>query len=492
VTTDVTVQAPAEAHGRLANQATRAFGWSFLNTVVSRLGTLAIGIVLARVLGPESFGTFAVATVAMLAMLSFNELGVSLAIVRWRDDPARIAPTVNSISVLSSLLLFGAVVLTAPSFASAMGDPQATNVVRLMSVAIVINGAVAAPAALLQREFKQGRRMAIDQVNTWLGAVVSLALALTGLGAMSLAIGRIAGSVISGVLFLIWAPLPYRFGFNPSVAKALLRFGLPLAGASMIVFAVGYADQLVAGAFLGSTALGFYVLAFNLSSWPVSIFSQPLRSVAPAAFARLQDDPTQMNQAFADVLRLLSTVALPSCLLLVGAATAIIEFVYGVDWAPAAAVLSYLGVMAAARIFFELAYDFLVIKGRSQWILFVHIGWLTVLVPALIVGAKFGGLRGVATAQAAVAVLAVLPTYALLLRRVGLQLRMIVRHVWPTLVVAIAVAGLALLISSELSSAFLACLLSSLVGLVGVSGLLINNKQLIARLAGLRKQAVVT
>jgi PST family polysaccharide transporter len=490
VTTELDVQ-PA-TQGQLADQASRAFGWSFLNTVVSRLGTLAIGIVLARVLGPESFGTFAVATVAMLAMLSFNELGVSLAIVRWRDDPARIAPTVNSISVLSSLLLFGVVVLTAPAFSSAMGDPEATNVVRLMSVAIVINGAVAGPAALLQREFKQGRRMAIDQVNTWLGAVVSLALALTGLGAMSLAIGRIAGSLVSGVMFLLWSPLPYRLGFDPLVAKALLRFGLPLAGASMIVFAVGYADQLVTGAVLGSTALGYYVLAFNLSSWPVSIFSQPLRSVAPAAFARLQDQPTRMNQAFTDVLKLLSAVALPSCLLLVGAATAIINFVYGSAWAPAAAVLSYLGVMAAARIFFELAYDFLVIKGKSQWILIVQIGWLTVLVPVLIVGARFGGLRGVAIAQAMVAVLVVLPAYALLLRRAGLRLKIIARQVWPTLLVAGAVAGLALLITTEVPSAFLACVLSGLVALVGVGGLLLNNKQLIRHFRSLRGQPVAT
>ena len=54
---------------------------------MGRFGTLAIGIALARLLGPEAFGTFAVATVALLAMLSFNELGVSLAIVRWADDP---------------------------------------------------------------------------------------------------------------------------------------------------------------------------------------------------------------------------------------------------------------------------------------------------------------------------------------------------------------------------------------------------------------------
>src|SRR6478609_6390229 len=89
----------------LGGAASRALSWSFVNTAVSRFGTLAIGIVLARVLGPEAFGTFAVATVAMLGILSFNELGVSLAIVRWKDEPADIAPTVNTISVLSSLVL---------------------------------------------------------------------------------------------------------------------------------------------------------------------------------------------------------------------------------------------------------------------------------------------------------------------------------------------------------------------------------------------------
>ncbi len=109
VTAPVDIQPSADETGGVASRATRAFGWSFLNTIVSRLGTLAIGIVLARVLGPEAFGTFAVATVAMLAILSFNELGVSLAIVRWQDDPATIAPTVNTISVLSSLVLFGIV-----------------------------------------------------------------------------------------------------------------------------------------------------------------------------------------------------------------------------------------------------------------------------------------------------------------------------------------------------------------------------------------------
>ena len=479
-----------DTEGPLATKATRAFGWSFLNTIVSRLGTLAIGIVLARLLGPEAFGTFAVATVAMLAMLSFNELGVSLAIVRWRDEPGRVAPTVNTISVVSSLILFGTVYLTAPAFAGAMGDPEATNVVRLMSVAIVINGVVAGPAAILQREFQQGRRMAIDQVNAWLGAGVSLLLALTGMGAISLAIGRIAGSLVAAVIFVVWSPLPYRFGFNASVARALLRFGLPLAGASMIVFAVGYADQLVTGAMLGSTALGFYVLAFNLSSWPVSIFSQPMRSVAPAAFARLQHDHHRMNQTFGDILKLLSAVALPCCLALAGASSAIIAFVYGSAWEPAAQVLSFLGIMAAARILCELAYDFLVIKGESRWILFLQLGWLAILVPALIVGAHLGGLQGVAISQAAVAMLVVVPAYCLLLRRVGIELRRLARQVWLAALGGLLVVATALLASKELASPFLACLVAGLVCLAVIAGLLAMNKQLLGRVRALRSPAV--
>src|ERR1039458_2807890 len=77
----------------LIGRASRALGVSFINIAAARLGTLAFGILLARLLGPHEFGTYAVAFVALLAVLSFNELGVSLAIVRWPGEPREIAPT---------------------------------------------------------------------------------------------------------------------------------------------------------------------------------------------------------------------------------------------------------------------------------------------------------------------------------------------------------------------------------------------------------------
>ena len=46
-----------------------------------------------------------------------------------------------------------------------MGEPSATPVVQLLGLTVILSGAVASPAALMEREFKQHTRMLIDQVD---------------------------------------------------------------------------------------------------------------------------------------------------------------------------------------------------------------------------------------------------------------------------------------------------------------------------------------
>jgi PST family polysaccharide transporter len=399
--------------------------------VVTKLGGLVIAVALARILGPEAFGTFAVAVVAMLAVLSFNELGVSLAIVRWPGDPRRIVPTVNTISLGTSTLLYVAAWFATPAYTSAMGSPEATGVVRLLLAAIVVNGLVASPAALLQRDFRERTRMGIDLVNIWSGTVLSLLLALTGMGAMALAIGRVVGTVLAAVLLLRASPMPYRLGWDGGRAGALLRFGMPLAGSSIIVFGIGYADQLVAGAVLGPVILGFYVLASNLAGWPVSIVSQPLRRVVPAALSVIQDRTDRVRELMTGLLGLVAAVMLPAFAAIAGAAVPIVRLVYGEQWVPAAAALSWLVAAAMATVLGELVYDLLVVIGRTATVLTIQLVSLVVLVPSLVLGARLGGLAGVACAFAAVSVTVVLPAYLLQLRRVGIGPSAVLRALGP-------------------------------------------------------------
>jgi PST family polysaccharide transporter len=484
---------PADEAGTpLLRRASRALGWSFLNTAVGRFGTLAIGIMLARLLGPKEFGTFAVALVALLVVLSFNELGVSLAIVRWPGHPRAIAPTVTTISTGASLVIYAVSFALAPAFASAMGDPSAADVVRILGVSVVINGLCATPAALMQRDFQQGRRMLVDQVNTWVGASISVALALAGLGAMSLAVGRLAGSLASAVLFLHYSPEPLRFGFDRNVARALLRFGLPLAGSSIIVCAVLNVDQLIVGHVLGATALGFYVLAFNLSSWPVAMFSQPVRNVAPAAFARLQHDPPRMRHGFMTSAGLLASVTLPVCLLLAGVAQPLIGFVYGAEWTRAADALVWLAILGALRILYELIYDYFVVLAKARVVFTVQVVWLAALLPALVLGAHLRGIFGVGAAHVAVGLLVVLPLYLRELGRVEIRARDLARRIALPLVAAGFTAAITATIAATVHPDVLGLLLAGLFTLGVIGALIWRQRSLLGTyLSPAREEAAV-
>ena len=463
---------PGHEKSSLAGLASRALGWSFINNTTARIGTLPIGIVLARLLGPHSFGTFAVALVALMAVLSFNDLGVSMAIVRWEGEPAEIAPTVATLSVASSVIIYAACFLGAPAFASAMGAPAATAVIRVLALNVIVDGVTATPANLMQRYFQQDRKMIGDQVNNWLGVAVSVGLAWAGFGAMSLAIGRMTGAVASGILFLVFSPEPVRFGFDLDLARRLCRFGLPLAGAGLVVFAVTNVDQLVVGHLLGATALGFYALALNLATWPVTMFSLPVRSVAPAVFSRLQHDRTAMNTGFVSAAGLLGSATLPICLLMSGAAAPLLGLVYGARWAPAAQALFWLAMLGALRILFELVYDFFIVLARARVVFTIQLVWLVALVPALIVGALADGIFGAGLAEVAVAACVVLPWYLSELTRIGIRRRALAARLWLPLVAAVAVGGAAAMAARVIRADLVAlavggALTVSVIGMLG-------------------------
>jgi O-antigen/teichoic acid export membrane protein len=456
----------------LAATAAKALGWTFISTALSKLGTIGIGIVLARMLGPHAFGTYAVAWVALLAMLSLNDLSVSLAIVRWPGDPAEIAPTVTTLAVTGSVAMYAVCFFGAPAYASAMGAPAATDVVRVLTLSVVLDGLVCTPVGLLDRSFRQDRRMIADQVNGWLGALVSIGLAWAGLGAMSLAVGRITGAVAAAVLYIAFSPEPLRFGFDRTRARALLRYGTPLAGSTVVVFAVTNVDQLVVGHVLGATALGFYVLALNLATWPVTMFSLPVRNVAPAAFSRLQHDHQAMRTAFVSAAALLCAVALPVCLVIGGSAKPLIMFAYGARWLPASRVLLWLSVLAALTIFFQLTYDYFVVLARTRVVFTVQLGWLLALLPALIAGAHLDGIVGVGVAEAAVAGGVILPWYLHELRGAGIRRRVLGARLWLPLTGA-AAAGLAAAGAARMLPNDLAALAVSGVAGLAVVGLLV-------------------
>ncbi|GGW29287.1 oligosaccharide flippase family protein [Streptomyces griseoloalbus] len=439
----------APASDSLGRKVRSAARWSLINTVVLRLGNFATGIVLARfALGPAEWGVYGIAQTVLLVLLSANELGVGLAIVRWEGDARRFAPTVLTLSTLSSGLLYVALFAVAPTVGGLLGSPGATDVLRVMCLCVVIDGVAQVPGGFLTREFAQGKRMIIDALNFVLGTAVTLLLAFEGWGAMSFAWGAVVGNLVTLIGCWLAAPGTLRYGWDPEQARALLRFGLPLAGASMLALAVVNVDTMVLGATLGHVSLGFYVLAFNMSGWPVRIISEAARRVSFAGFSRLADSPRALAQGFGRALGVLITGTVPLCVLLAGFAEPVVRLVYGSQWAPAAAALPWLMALGLIRIGSELAYDCLVAVGQRRSLFLVQGLWLVALIPVLLVAARLNGIVGVSQGHVLVAGGLVVPVFLIALRRGGIGLGLIARAcVWPFLggaVMAAIVLGLQL------------------------------------------------
>ncbi|MFI8288548.1 lipopolysaccharide biosynthesis protein [Streptomyces sp. ms191] len=470
-------EATAASLGTKVRSAAR---WSLINTMVMRLGNFATGIILARfVLDPAAWGVYGVAQTVLMVLLAANELGVTLAVVRWEGDVRSFAPTVLTLSTISSSLLYLGIFAAAPGVAGLLGSPEASSVLRVMCVCLVLDGLSQVPAGVLTREFAQGRRMVIDALNFALSTSVTLVLALQGWGAMSFACGAVAGNLVALAGCALAAPGYLRFGWNPEQARALLRFGLPLAGASMLSLAVVNADAMVVGAVLGNVSLGFYMLAFNMAGWPVRVISEAARRVSFAGFSRLADSPKALSDGFGRALAMLVTCTVPACVLLGALARPAVELLYGSKWSPAAAALPCLMALGLARIAAELTYDCLVAIGRRRSLVLIQALWLVALVPTLIVAARTGGIASVAAGHVLVAGLVVLPAFVLALRRGGIATRSLARAcAWP-LLGGIVMTVVVTLLRQRLGEGVLALCATSVIGLVCYALCVLPSRRLI-------------
>lgn len=401
--------------------------WSALNTIILRVANFCVTALLARtVFGPQAFGIYAVSQVILNLLLSANEAGVSLAIVRWEGDIRRFVRTVCTLSLASSTALYILLFATAPALARSLGSPQAVGMIRIICLGVVIDGLACVPLALITRAFAQ-RTMFVVQALSFLAATgITLWLAFSGLGPISFAWGSVAGCMVTFVAAVIAAPFRVLPGWNSQYARKLLRFGLPLAGASLLLLGVYNIDSIVVGAALGPAALGLYALAFNVSSWPVRATSEAIRRVSFASFSRIADSPGSLTSGFARAIGLAVAVAVPSCVYLGTLAKPLIQLIYGERWIPAAPVLTLLCALGLLRVLYEISYDCLAAAGRRSSLLAIQGWWLAALFPVLFAGAHLRGIVGVGIGHVAVAGVLVGPAFIWSLWRSGIRLRTVI------------------------------------------------------------------
>jgi len=431
---------------------------------LGRIVQFATTIIVARLIAPEHFGALAVAIVVQSVATNMAELGATAALARGNGDPDRIAPTVFSISLGTSLVMTAGAVAFAPALASAFDDPAATPVIQVLALTILLQGVGAVPSTMVWREFLQKPRVVVDVGGVVVVLALVVPMALDGWGAMALAWSRVGGQLFAMVGYWIITPRRYAPGFDRSVAVEVLRLGMPLAMANLVVFVTLNVDYLLIGRMMDPAALGLYLLAFNLAGLPSSVITAVIRATAVPTFGRLFAEGT-LGELAGRFVAGVSYCAFPISAMIIALADPLVVTAYGQVWAPAGVALGTLGVFGAARILVELFADLSVGAGRTVWLFWVQVAWLVALAPALYFGIQWWGIAGAGVAHAVVACLIVIPLYLAILTSVlGVRVGVLLRGSVGPLLAALVAGVAARLATFSMTEPLMALVLGSFLG----------------------------
>ena len=415
--------------------------WSVASSLLMRVANIAVTAVVAHILDPQDFGVFAVALTAYAIVSSIGQLGVSSCLIRADLDIDSLAPTVVTVSLITSALLAFVMAAFARPIAAALGSADGVGSVRVMALAVLLAGAFAVPCTQLVRDFKLDKQFLANVISFVPTTAVLFFLAKSGSGAMAFAWSRVLGQLIEGIVLIMCVPKNYRPGFARDALPVLFRFGLPFACANFINYILLNIDYALIGHLMGAVALGVYVLAFNVASWPGSLLGTMLNNVTMPAFSRVKHDADLLKKAIASALRAVSLVVMPICGMTMALARPLILTLYGAQWESAIDVLSVLSLYGAISIVCVLFANILASLGRTRSMLVIQLIWIGALFPAMVLGVRKEGIFGAAVAHVVVISSIVLPTYLFYLKSITkVRFVALVRAIFPALLASAAAA----------------------------------------------------
>ena len=111
---------------------------SFIGLASKFAAQTLTAIVLARIVGPESYGVIGLATVYVMLMSLLLTQGMSLAIVRMEQPTARDYGTVNLASLAAAMVLGLLTIALAPWFAGFFGAPELGQALSALGCALFL------------------------------------------------------------------------------------------------------------------------------------------------------------------------------------------------------------------------------------------------------------------------------------------------------------------------------------------------------------------
>ncbi len=357
---------------------------------------LLVTIILSRLLMPSEYGLVGMSMVVIGFGNIFVELGLGGAVIHNQESSKRDNSNIFWFNVLAGFILSAIIFLTAPYVARFYSNEELIPVIRVLSIAFIINSFSIVPRSLLLKKFKFQTTSLIEIMATLISGIFGIILALNNFGVWSLVYSYIVLKIIQSLTIILLSKFTPIFVFNYGEVKGMINYGLNVTGFNFINYWSRQSDTLLIGKFLSASSLGLYNRAYGLMLLPITQVTHVLSQVIFPAFASIQNDSVRIKNAYLKLQSVVSFICFPIMMGLAALASELTMVLFGEQWAGMVLTLRILCFVSLIQSLANSTGWLYTATGNTKK--YLHIGIVNTLVTVtfIFLGVLWGSIEKVA------------------------------------------------------------------------------------------------
>ncbi|MBW3015165.1 flippase [Candidatus Woesearchaeota archaeon] len=236
--------------------------------IITKVLLFILAIYIARFLGPSEFGKFSFAFAFTFIFSILADLGLSVLVVREiaknKDIAQKYLNNVLWIKIFSSIIIYALILITI----NLMKYPSDIKLaVYIVGLSVIINSF----AEIFRSTFRAFEEMQYDALTNIIGKttlfIIALYILFNGFGLIILCSVYLIESIINlliSTIFLKTKIIKFRFKFDLSIWKNLLKLSLPLGLSFVLFYIYSKIDTVMLSYMIGDSVVGWYNASYQL------------------------------------------------------------------------------------------------------------------------------------------------------------------------------------------------------------------------------------
>lgn len=364
--------------------------WNSLSSVSLTSLNFIITAILARLLTPNAFGIMGMiqTTIALINMM--NEFGLAPAVIQGENLDQEKLSSLFWFNILVGIIMTSIVYFNSGIISIFFNQPELAKLLKYISAVFLIVSISFIHKSLLKKEMNFKKLFNINIISTIFYGLITIVLALSGLGVKSLVFGYISKNIIVTILTLLFYKWHPSLIFKLSSIKNLLKFGAYIFGSSIFNYFNHNLDYLLIGKFLGPEALGYYTLAYRIMLVPVQKIGGIINNTFLPVFSKIKQNKRAIKKYYLQVLTFIALITFPMMGGLFVTAKEFILSIYGKNWIPVILLIQILSISGALKSLSTTVGTILLSQGRSDISFKWGIFSVTNLLIAILIGINWG------------------------------------------------------------------------------------------------------